>query len=142
MVPSYPFCGAGRPLRPEQWSDNIDGKIDDDIFGRLIADYKEDERKIVREFERRMDADHGYLDEGIRLIGVAKDARRMFQKADREGRKRILSLLLSNCTDADGVVSATYRKPFNTIVESLPRESLAREDSGARAPKSRKWLPE
>jgi hypothetical protein len=45
-----------------------------------------------------MDADHGYLDEGIRLIGVAKDARQMFQKADREGRKRILSLLLSNCT--------------------------------------------
>ena len=78
--------------------DNIDGKIDDDIFGWLIADYKQDERKIIRELERRMDADHGYLDEGIRLIGVAKDARRMFQKADREGRKRILSLLLSNCT--------------------------------------------
>jgi hypothetical protein len=82
----------------QAYVDNINGKIDDDIFGWLIADYKQDERKIIRELERRMDADHGYLDEGIRLIGVAKDARRMFQKADREGRKRILSLLLSNCT--------------------------------------------
>jgi len=89
-----------------------------------------------------MDADHGHLDEGIRLIGVAKDAGRRFQKADREACKRILTLLLSNCTYADGPVSATYRKPFNIIVESLPSEALAREDSGARAPKSRKWLPE
>lgn len=85
---------------------------------------------------------HGYLDEGIRLIGIARDARRMFQTADREGRKRILSLLLSNCTYADGTVSTTYRKPFNVIVESLPREAIAREDSGARMPKTRKWLPE
>ena len=82
----------------QAYIDNIDGKIDDDIFGWLIADYKQDERKIIRELERRKDADHGYLDEGIRPICVAKDARRMFQKADREGRKRILSLLLSNCT--------------------------------------------
>jgi len=131
-----------RDRMKQAYIDNIDGKIDDDIFDSLIADYKQDERKIVRELERRMDADHGYLDEGIRLIGVAKDARRMFQKADREGRKRILSLLLSNCTYSNGVVSATCRKPFNIIVESLPREALAGEDSGARALKSRKWLPE
>lgn len=108
--------------------DNIDGKIDDDIFNSLIADYKQDERKIVRELERRMDADHGYLNEGIRLIGVAKDVRRMFQKADGEGRKRILTLLLSNCAYADGTVSATYRKPFNIIVESLPREGGFRRE--------------
>jgi hypothetical protein len=106
---------------------NIDGKIDDDIFNSLIADYKQDERKIVRELERRMDADHGYLDEGIRLIGVAKDVRRMFQKADGEGRKRILTLL-SNCAYADGTVSATYRKPFNIIVESLPAEGGFRRE--------------
>lgn len=68
-----------RDRMKQAYIDNIDGKIDDDIFGSLIADYKQDERKIVRELERRMDADHGYLDEGIRLIGVAKDARRMFQ---------------------------------------------------------------
>ena len=45
-----------------------------------------------------MDADRGYLDEGIRLIGIAWDARQMFEIANRERRQRIQSLLLSNCT--------------------------------------------
>jgi hypothetical protein len=56
----------------QAYIDNIDGKIDDNIFSQLVADYKQDERKITRELERRMDADHGYLDEGIRLIGIAR----------------------------------------------------------------------
>ena len=71
----------------QAYIDNIDGKIDDDIFGWLIADYKQDERKIIRELERRKDADHGYLDEGIRPIGVAKDARRMVPEG-RPGRSQ------------------------------------------------------
>lgn len=37
-----------RDRMKQSYIDNVDGKIDDEIFGSPIADYKQDERKIVR----------------------------------------------------------------------------------------------
>lgn len=130
-----------RERMKQVYIDHIDGKIDDDIFARVTADFREDQNKIARELDRLMDADHAYIDDGIALLGIAKDAKRMFAEADPAGKRNILSHLLSNCSYGDGQLTAAYRKPFDIIVEKLPRGELSTAPSGARKPKSRKWLP-
>jgi hypothetical protein len=72
---TYPAAWSEHFVRnrlKQAYIDNIDGKIDDDLFARLTADYRGDERKIARELDRLMDADHAYIDDGIAILGIAK----------------------------------------------------------------------
>ena len=131
-----------RERMKQAYIDNVDGKIDDDLFTRLTADYRNDERQILRQLDRLMDADHAYIDEGIALISMARDARRTFAEAGLERKQSLLATLLSNSTYKDGVVTASFRKPFDIIVESLPREALLKAGTGAKIAKTAEWLPE
>ena len=131
-----------RERMKQAYIDNVDGKIDDDLFNRLIADYRDDERKILRQLERLMDADHAYLDEGIELIAIARDARRTFAEASQDRKQSVLLTLLSNYSYRDGQVTATFRKLYDIIMEKLPREKLLEGSSGAKTPKTAEWLPE
>jgi len=108
----------------------------------LIADFQEDERRIGRELEMRMDAELEYIDEGLTLLGVAKGAKRLFEGEDLYVKKQVLTTLLSNSIYRNRTLTATYRKPFDIIVKKLPQAALAREPEGGFSPKSRKWLPE
>lgn len=65
----------------------------------------------------------------------------MFVEAGFAGKRNILHRLQSNCSYKDGVVSATFRKPFDIIVESSPRADAQQGASRAKIGKSRKWLP-
>ncbi len=49
----------------------------------------------------------------------------MFAEADFAAKRNILNHILSNCTYKGGEVAATFRKPVDIIVKSLPREELA-----------------
>jgi len=96
---------------------------------------------LSRAFDRLSEADNAYIDDGIALLGFAKDARRMFAEADFAGKRNILHHLLSNCSYKDGEVSVTFRKPFDIIVESLPEAKASEGAPSAKIGQSRKWLP-
>ena len=121
--------------------DNMDDKIEDGIFRALTAQFRRQERKIARELELRLDADLSYMDEGIALMSISKDAKRRFLKADLAVKKHVLSVVLSNCSFRDRTISATYRKPFDIIAEKLPRSSAAARGNGAKIAQNAKWLP-
>ena len=97
--------------------DNLDERIEDTIFNTLTAQFREQERKVARELELRLDADLGYMDEGISLMSIGKDAKRRFLETDLAVKKHVLSVVLSNCSFRDRKISATYRKPFDIIVK-------------------------
>ena len=128
--------------RMEQiYLDNMDDKIEDGIFRALTAQFRRQERKIARELELRMDADLSYMDEGIALMSIARDAKQRFLDADLAVKKHVLSVVLSNCSFRDRKVSATFRKPFDIIAEKLPRENAAALAPGPKIAQNAKWLP-
>lgn len=130
-----------RERMKQAYLDHVDGKLDEALFARISDDYRDDLKGLSREFERLSDADHAYIDDGIALLGIAKDARRMFADADFAGKRNILHHLLSNCSYKDGEISASFRKPFDIIVESFPRAEAWEGASSAKISKSKKWLP-
>ena len=121
--------------------DNMDDKIDDGIFRALTAQFRKQERKIARELELRLDADLSYMDEGIALMSIARDAKQRFLDADLAVKKHVLSVLHSNCSFRDRKVSATYRKPFDIIAENLPRSEVAATAGRGKMAQNAKWLP-
>jgi len=53
-----------RERMKQTYIDNLDGRIEDTIFNALTAQFREQERKVARELELRLDADLGCMDEG------------------------------------------------------------------------------
>lgn len=130
-----------RERMKQVYIDHVDGKIDGDLFNRITEDFRDDQRSLARELDRLATAHEAYIDDGIALLGIAKDARRMFAEASFASKRNILSHLLSNCTYKEGKVDVAFRKPFDIIVESRPREELTGAGFGAKTPKGKKWLP-
>ncbi len=134
--------GDLRHRMKELYRDRQAGKIEEPIFRLLYADYQEDEGRVVRELQRHMEAEVENLDDGVILLRAARDARHLFQRSDLATKRHLLSTLLSNFSYRERTLSASFRKPFDIVVEKFPRAEVAETDRGAKMPKSRKWLPE
>ena len=119
--------------------DNLDGRIETTIFNARTAQFREQERKVARELELRLDANLSYMDEGIVLMSIARDASRRFLEADRRSKKHFLSVVLSNSSFRDRKVSATYREPFDILLKSPQGTVLANSGSAGENTKSAKW---
>ena len=130
-----------RERMTQVYLDNMDDKIEDGIFRSLTAQFRKQERKIARELELRLDADLSYMDEGIILMSIARDAKQRFLEAELAVKKHVLSVLLSNCSFRDRKVTATYRKPFDIIAEKMPCSDVMARAGGGKIPQNAKWLP-
>ncbi len=52
------------------------------------------------------------MEDGLRLLELARDASRLFAKQDPNEKKRLLNLVLSNCEWDRGEVHANFRATF------------------------------
>ena len=65
--------------------------------------------------ERHQSADQSYLEDGLRLIGLAQNAQRLFAKQDAREKRRLLNFLVSNCSWRGGGVNTTLRPTLYLI---------------------------
>lgn len=119
--------------------DNLDGRISEEMFNALTEGFREQERKVSRELELRYEADLSYMDEGAALLSIARGARNKFMEAGLKAKKHMISAVLSNCSFRDRTLSASYRKPFDIIVERLPAEGDAEIGNPVEGDGSPKW---
>lgn len=80
------------------------------------------------------------MEEGIQLLELARNAQRLFAKQEPREKRRLLSSLVSNCRWNDGALTATFRQPFDILVEAVATPIPARTPEGAIPAKNRGWL--
>ena len=71
----------------------------------------------MREIERLTHASTKSLDMAVQVFELANQAYDLFIEEEPQERRALLEVLLSNCDMAGGVLTPTYRKPFNLLVE-------------------------
>jgi hypothetical protein len=59
-----------------------------------------------------------YMDEGVQILELARDAQRLFEQQEPRQKRRLLNFVLSNCTWEDGEVIATFHQPFDLLAET------------------------
>ena len=121
--------------------DKLDGKIDGAFFDSKARGWREEQDRILRTIEEHQDANLSYLNEGIRLLELARRAPGLYQKQDSREKRRLLNFLLSNCIWKNGELEVTCRQPFDMIVE-MHREYEKKK--AAHLPKNglfENWLP-
>jgi len=121
--------------------DKLDGRVDASFFEQKAAEWRSEQRSIVREIEVHQGANENYLDEGVKLLELAKRAPLLFKTQESREKRRLLDFVVSNCTWKHGELSATYRQPFDLLATTARAD---RDLVGSGTPSGRRfenWLP-
>src|SRR5580704_16905110 len=98
--------------------DKLDGRVDGAFFDKMSAEWREEQNRCLREIERYEAAEQSYMDEGVQILELARNAQRLFERQIPREKRRLLNFVLSNCTWEDGEVVATFRQPFDLLAET------------------------
>lgn len=72
--------------------DKLDGLVDTAFYDRLSNQWREEQNRCQREIERHQNADQSYKDEGVALLDLARDVKRLFAKQQPREKRRLLNL--------------------------------------------------
>jgi site-specific DNA recombinase len=121
--------------------DKLDGKVDGAFFDRMSAEWRAEQDRCLREIERHQEADQSYLEEGVRLLELARNAQRLFEKQNPREKRRLLNFVVSNCTWKNGELIANLRQPFDLLAETTAIAALAAASKSPNLAKTEIWLP-
>ena len=121
--------------------DKLDGTIDAAFYEKISGEWRAEQDRCLRDIDSHQSADRSYLEEGVRLIELAQNAKSLFEKQEAREKRRLLNYLVSNSSWRDGELSATLRKPFDLLAEA----AMAGTEEGAAGEASSgisgNWLP-
>jgi site-specific DNA recombinase len=120
--------------------DKLDGLVDVGFFERMSNQWREEQNRCLREIERLQAADRSYMDEGVQLLELARNAQRLFAKQKPREKRRLLNFLLSNCTWEDGNVIAIFRQPFDLLAETAVGAADAAVGETTKSARIEIWL--
>jgi site-specific DNA recombinase len=103
--------------------DKLDGRIDGAMYDRMSEEWRKAQDRCLREIGWHQTAERSYMDEGVMLLTLAKNAQRLFEKRPPADKRRMLNFVLSNSTWGHGELQATFRQPFNLIAETTATDA-------------------
>ena len=121
--------------------DKLDGRVDSTFFDKMSAQWREEQNRCLCEIERHEAAEQSYMDEGVQILELARNAQKLFEQQQPREKRRLLNFVLSNCSWEDGEVVATFRQPFDLLAQTTAIATRAKTSSGSNSAKSEIWLP-
>jgi site-specific DNA recombinase len=121
--------------------DKLDGKVDDAFFERMSGEWRAEQDRCQREIERHQTADQSYLEEGVRILELARNAQRLFEKQEPREKRRLLNFLVSNCSWKSGELTTVLHQPFDLLAETIGIAAQKADDGRHNLTKSEIWLP-
>jgi site-specific DNA recombinase len=120
--------------------DKLDGSIDATFFERMSAEWRAEQDRCLREIERHQAADQSYLEEGVQLLELAKNAHRLFKKQQPREKRRLLNFVVSNCSWKDGQMTPILRQPFDLLAQTSIIAALQAVNENPKLTKREIWL--
>jgi site-specific DNA recombinase len=121
--------------------DKLDGRVDAAFFDRMSTEWRAEQARCVREIERHQSADQSYLEEGVRLLELGRNAQRLFERQEPREKRRLLKFVVSNCSWKGGELTATPRQPFDILAETAASAARAAALIRPYSAKNEIWLP-
>jgi site-specific DNA recombinase len=95
--------------------DKLDGSVSQNQFDRMSESFRKEHSDLLRQIEKRQQANQTYLDEGIRLLELSQNVVSLYEKQGVQEKRRLLNFVCSNSQWEDGILIPTYRKPFDLL---------------------------
>jgi site-specific DNA recombinase len=121
--------------------DKLDGRVDATFYERMSTSWREEQGRCLREIERHQVANKSYMDEGVQLLELARNAQRLFERQEPREKRRLLNFLVSNCSWKGGELTATLHQPFDLLAETTLALEKRKAAGDITNGLSRIWLP-
>jgi len=59
---------------------------------------REEQTRCIRDIERHQAAQQSFMDEGVRILELARNAQALFERQPAREKRRLLNFVLSNCS--------------------------------------------
>ena len=120
--------------------DKLDGRITADFFDAKSAEWRIEQEKCLSEIQRLQNADQSYIEDGVRILELAKSAQKLFDQQPAAEKRKLLEFVVSNSTWRAGKLEANLRQPFDLIAETALKSESVEAELGAEMAKSEIWL--
>ncbi len=120
--------------------DKLDGRIDGATFDRMATSWRSEQAECLQSIEQHQAANQSYMAEGVRLVELARNARRLFEKQEAREKRRLLDFLVSNCSWKDGQLTAEFRQPFDLLADTAIQAASASAEGRSESAKNEIWL--
>jgi site-specific DNA recombinase len=97
--------------------DKLDGKVDEQFWGEKSGEWRSEQNRVRQSIGEHERANCDYIDAGVRIIELAQRAHSLWVRQEPDERRKLLKILLSNCTFDGVTLYPTYRKPFCWLAE-------------------------
>jgi len=87
------------------------------MWERRTAEWDAERRDIDRQLAALGNAKANYLASGVKLIELAQRAHDLYVSQSPHEQRRLLNVVVSNCTLRDGIVRYDLRKPFDLLCD-------------------------
>ena len=106
----------------QAYTDKLDGTISEEYWKAKTQDWKQEQEGIRRELEKYEQANSAYFEEGVKILELANRAYSLYIQQSPHEQRRLLDVLLSNCTLTNGSLCPTYKKPFDVLAQRVNNE--------------------
>ena len=97
----HPYRRGHEGLRPPP-SIAFDGLVDAAFFDKMSNQWREEQNRCQREIDRHRSAEQSYMDEGVQILELARNAPRLFERQEPRQKRRLLNFVLSNLAEGLG----------------------------------------
>ena len=123
------------------YEDKLAGTITETFWRRINGEYCRRQDAIRARQEGYTDASRDYLEDGVRILELAKDAYRLYVTQEPDEQRKLLDLLLSNSTLQGGKVQAELAEVFQILADGAVEEKRMRRQNEPESAIIRNWLP-
>jgi len=109
-------CYAKLQNRIDQiYLDKLDGEIEEAFYRRNVSQWREEQAQIRARIERHEKADQNYIEQGIRLVEVARNASEFYRNQGQAERATLLRFIMPGSTFQNDKVVPAFKPPFDII---------------------------
>jgi hypothetical protein len=98
------------------YDDFVSGEISGDLWKRKSAEWEADLLAVETELARAEQPKQPVMATAEKILELAQKAVFLYKSQDRAEQRRLLEIVLSNCTFDRGSLSPTYNSPFDLLV--------------------------
>lgn len=121
--------------------DLLDGRITADMHDRMADTWREERARCQRQVDLLNNAEDAFVDDGIALLDLARNAHHTFSKQSPGAKNTALNLLVSNSTWANETLTVTFREPFGMLEETSFEATPSEPPEGSENSRRTEWLP-
>jgi len=108
------------------YEDRLDGTIDDRFWREMNDKWRTDQDQVAGQLDRLRGAQRNYVDEAAEILELAQTAYSQYIAQEQVEKRKLLRLLLSNCTFDGVTLYPTYKTPFDLIAEGVKNNKKLR----------------